>query len=430
MLLSEATLPISPDAVPAEYHRLGLDRLPDARLVAVVASVVRRPRLDAADSFVLHAPLELAARAALLPHVAPEARERARMRLVALAAGYEAWGPPAPDHDAVELASPHEAVTHLRSAIDAGDLDDVDATSAWLGRRVAAADLRRLLADDVVPRLAAAAHAPIFLYQLPRVAPRGEVTAELLRPLARELARHPDWRLTWHEQLDRSGPVPGAVPDRSLADAIAATPHLGVPESDFIYPLMSQVEQTGVAETVLTEPLRGVDLKDGARVLSRAAAWSMLDEPSDYAPYGWSHCLTMPQAVMGIASACSDPAAALADASTYVVGFRAAMAARPLASVAPPDPHVDIAAALAAEPPVAAGALWHAPDDELDAAVTQIVTRAATAHDAHLVKYTLACLDAAAADLSHARLYYAAAASLAAYWATRGDPSDPLAASG
>lgn len=425
MLLSEATVPISPDAVPAEYHRLGLDRLPDARLVALVASVVSRPRVDAADSFVLHAPLELAARAALLPHVAPEARERARMRLVALAAGYEAWGPPAPEPDTVDFASPHEAVAHLRSAIDAGDLDDVDATAAWLGHRVDAADLRRLLADDVVPRLAAAAHAPIFLYQLPRAAPRGEATAELLRPLARELARHPDWRITWHEQLDRSG----AVPDHSLADAIAATPRLGVPGSDFIYPLMSQVEQTGVAETVLTAPLRGVEVQEGARVLSRAAAWSMLDEPSDYAPYGWSHCLTMPQAVTGIASTCSDPAAALAVASTYVVGFRAAMATKPLATEAPPDPHVDIAAALAAEPPVAAGALWHAPDDGLDAAVTQVVTRAATAHDAHLVKYTLACLDAAASDRSHARLYYAAAASLVAYWATRGDPSDPLAAS-
>jgi len=34
-----------------------------------------------------------------------------------------------------------------------------------------------------------------------------------------------------------------------------------------------------------------------------------------------------------------------------------------------------------------------------------------------LVKYTLACFDAAAADLSHRRLYLSAAASLSAWWA-------------
>ena len=42
---------------------------------------------------------------------------------------------------------------------------------------------------------------------------------------------------------------------------------------------------------------------------------------------------------------------------------------------------------------------------------------AACAHrDAHLVKYTLACLDAAAADPDAARLFHAGAASLLAFW--------------
>ena len=51
-----------------------IDDLSDAELIAAVASVVRTPRADPADSFVLHAPLELAARAALLPRVAPGER--------------------------------------------------------------------------------------------------------------------------------------------------------------------------------------------------------------------------------------------------------------------------------------------------------------------------------------------------------------------
>ncbi len=56
---------------------LSIDDLSDAELVAAVAAVVRTPRADPADSFVLHAPLELAARTALLPRVSPGSRAAA-----------------------------------------------------------------------------------------------------------------------------------------------------------------------------------------------------------------------------------------------------------------------------------------------------------------------------------------------------------------
>ena len=47
----------------------------------------------------------------------------------------------------------------------------------------------------------------------------------------------------------------------------------------------------------------------------------------------------------------------------------------------------------------------------------ELATRAALHHDAHLVKYTLACFDAATADPGRRRLYLSAAASLSAWWA-------------
>ena len=56
--------------------------------------------------------------------------------------------------------------------------------------------------------------------------------------------------------------------------------------------------------------------------------------------------------------------------------------------------------------------------------MTVLATNAALHHDAHLVKYTLACFDAAEADPPQRRLYLAAAASLAGYWAQQ--PSDDL----
>ena len=73
--------------------------------------------------------------------------------------------------------------------------------------------------------------------------------------------------------------------------------------------------------------------------------------------------------------------------------------------------------ALAAEPAVAAGAVFHASADALDDVVPELAARAGSHDDAHVAKYTLACFDAAAADPARRRLFLAAAAYLGAWWA-------------
>jgi hypothetical protein len=398
-------------------------QLSDAGLIAAVGAILATPRRDEADSFVLHSPLELVARAALLPYVRPVQRDLARRRLVALADGFESSGPPVAPPADTRFDSLDAAVSRLRAGLGAGDLDDVDAASAWIGAAATPPQLRTLLADEIVPRLAAAAHGPIFLYQLPRVAPRGELSGVLVRTLVRELARNPDWRLHWIDARPARRPVPAAA----VFDAIADAPRLGLPGSDFIYPIMSQAERHGGLTELLGAPIAGVAVEDAARQLLRAAALSMLHEPDDYAPYGWSHCLTMPQAVLGIADACDDPRRAVAVAATYVAGFRTALASRPLtATFTPPDVAMTVADALDAAPWAAAAAAWHTPARGRGEVVAELATRAATHRDAHLVKYTLACLDAAAWDSGHAALYLAAAADLHSYWVRHGDPGDPF----
>jgi hypothetical protein len=390
------------------------DALSDVQLVAAAADVIRHPRMDPADSFVLHAPLELAARSALLPYVAPAARGAARRQIASLVDGYERFGPAVSPPRALPLDSLKEATVVLVAALRAGDLDDVDAAAAWIGRFATPDDLRRLLTAEIAPSLAAAAHGSIFLAQMPRVAPRGELTAELLRPLARELGRQPEWRLTWFEHAEA---VPGELPAAALLDAFGATPRLGVPGSSFIYPLMSQVERSGIAAELLASPTRGVDFDAGARVTLRAAAWSMLQESPEHAPYGWSHCLTMPQAVLSVAPWCALRSDALAIAATYVVGFRAALATAPLdPSWSPSAPRIDLVRALAEDPDEAAATVWHAPRAKYGEITTELATRAAVHHDAHLGKYTLACIAAAASDASFAHLYLAAAARLHGVW--------------
>ena len=59
---------------------------------------------------------------------------------------------------------------------------------------------------------------------------------------------------------------------------------------------------------------------------------------------------------------------------------------------------------------------WHTTNAERPAVMARLASRAATHEDAHLAKYTLACIDAARDDPGASRLYLAAAAHLSAWW--------------
>ena len=65
--LPDMTLPADPDRILHRAADLGLSEWSDVEVVRYVAERVRMPRRDPANSFVLHAPLEVLARAALLP---------------------------------------------------------------------------------------------------------------------------------------------------------------------------------------------------------------------------------------------------------------------------------------------------------------------------------------------------------------------------
>jgi hypothetical protein len=372
----------------------------DRRLIAEVGELIAVPKAAPADSFVLHASLELIARAGLLPSVRPTDRPGARDRVHGLAAEYAAAGDPVEPPTAVEVESVEDGVSRLVAAMDAGELDDVDRLALWVGTHATPTELRQLLAQPVAASLAAAAHASILLYLLPRVALAADVPVSIVRGLARELARNPDWRLRWFEDPDGTVATTG-----TLADALLDVPMLGLPGSTFIFPIMNQAEQSGVAAKLLAGVIDG-DAASAGRDLARIAALSMLQEPPAHAPYGWSHCLTMPQAVIALAA-------------THVVGFRAALGEHSLDAGYRPPPATltQLSEAIAAGQEDAAATVWHAPESALDDVVTELATRAALHHDAHLVKYTLACFDAAAADPSYRRLYLSAAASLSAWWA-------------
>lgn len=398
-----------------------VDEWSEAALGEAVGAVLATPKAAPADSFILHSPLELLARLSLLDLVEPSARPAARRRLVWLAASYEAAGAGLPCPRPIDPAQPiGEVARRLVASLEAGDLDDIDRHASALGERATPSELRSLLAGPIAASLAAAAHGSIYLSLLPRAASAPGPLGGMLRGLARDLGRHPEWRLRWFEDPDEFGV------SEPLADALLAVPMLGPAGNNNIHPLMCQAEESGLASKLASGVFREgpLDVDLAQAQLSRIAAWSMLEEQAHHA-YGWSHCLTMPQAVLAIAEAVPDPRVAVAVAATHVIGFRAALGKCSLEPRYEPEPvgAADLGEAMSAGPATAAAYAWHASADPraTRALTADLASRAAIHHDAHYAKYTLACFDAADADPTQSRLYFAAAAFLGGYWTLQGD---------
>src|SRR4051812_2212675 len=325
----------------------------DVDLVAACAAVLDIPKADPPSSFELHAPLELLARAVLLERLPTEHRAAAHDRLRSIADQYAAAGT---------------------------GLEEPPPLSAR--------------ADEMVLSLAAAGHAPILSSLRPRVAAVPPTFGDAL--LATELARYPTWTLRWPQTRDARGERTA-----DLAERLAQPRSPGDPGSPFIYPTMHLVDESGLAAEVLDGPLRGMGVEEARVVLSRVAAQSMLQDEPDAAAYGWTHCLTMPQAVLVAAEHGADPDTAVAVAATYVLGFRATLGRVRI------DPNWSPARGSAPS------RVWSGDTSEL---TDELTVYGALHPDAHVAKYTLACFDAAEADPDGRRLYLAAAAHLHDWW--------------
>lgn len=373
-----AMLPTTPtandphDALMAAAHR--------------AAAVISVPKAAPPDSFVLHAPLELLARVGLAPLVHPTRRGEAIAMIDHLTDEYLAAGDPIEPPRSVDddVDSVDGACARLATALRSGEVDEVDRLSGALLPRCSPDHLVHRFGEPLVTSLAAAGHAPIGLALLRRVEPT--LPSALLRGALHTIALNPHLQISWHL------PVTGEGEPASLYAAIAATSHLGEPGSNFIYPLMSQVQDAGVTLRLLGPVLADrYDVRAAANTLARIAAWSMVHDDPHHAPYGWSHALTMPQAVFALAGRGVQPRTALAVAATFTVGLRAGHGS------------VDLPEAI---------------DDELGTEATweELATAAALHEDAHLVKHTLAAWHAATDDPAYEGLYRTAAARLVAWW--------------
>jgi len=406
----------------AAPRTFGRPVLSDRELVSDAARRIGVPRTEVPPgygSFVLHAPLELMARAALLPAVAPDERDQARGRVAELVTGYERAAPALDAPGADDEGPIDPSVAPLVNGLEGGDATAVDAAARRVDGQVPATTLVQALAPVVLPALAAAGHANIYLSLLAR-----RSITQPANTMIRSVAR----------SLVTDDTLPIAVPpirvaadetqaSRELVDALVRIDPIGAPASPFIAQLVQHAAQIGLLECLATKGAFTAPSRAPVELL-RFAAQAMLQGDAERAPFGWTHCLTLAQGALRAGALTDAMPQGIYVAAVYLVAHWGAYGIGRLdLGHVPTSRPSRLDDALGEGPEAAAATAWHATDRE--ATIRTLATAASTNHDAHRVKYTLACLDAAADDPSAASLYLAAAAYINAWWEERGDPDDP-----
>lgn len=419
---------IDPGNVVEEYERRSLDAVSDAHLCQQAAAIISNPPVKGSSSFTLHAPLELMARYGLLPLVDPQKRSLARVQMVASASTFEAGtttGAPPPKIAA--FPDPSAAKAEFARTFQHGDADGLEAIMLQFAAQFGTAKLVHLLTPLALPTLTGASHSHIGLWLLLRHARTSDIgDAALLRAAARALAADPKSQLKSFSGMAIEGDkplvqAPGDV-EREVLEKLTSPPR-GKPAYGGMRGLFVAGEATGNADTLFADFIR-CDLTqeqiDAAfRAALRVCAHSMLQHDPQYAKFGWSHCLTLPQAACGLSSLNMDRKLALAATLVWTTAYRSVLSDRVLDFQWAPekiDGSASLLEALQTSPTAAAAHVWHADAMELPFVKQTLATQASIRTDQHLIKYTRACLDMVSFDPEHEKLYLAAAAHLCGIW--------------
>lgn len=418
---------IQPEQVVQNYTSRSLNHLSNYELLEQAIEIVATPKIEP-DSFGLHTPLELLARYRLLPYVRQEMLSLARMQIVATVSCFEFGGKLA-DMPALTVTFPNLflAKSDLLNALNNGDLNRAETVFLWLLHNYNGNVIQWLLEESLLLALSGAAHGNILFGLLSTLGTSFSKAVSLARLFIRETAKHPSLKFSWISTIENSlkSEEQPLTPDglsQELVRILFKVKYIGKPQESGIAPIMLQAEQAGLPQkfigSLIQEKVNSPDW--GYSALSSAmqvAALSMLQEPTKHAKYGWTHCMTLPQSIWLLYPRYTNKIMAVQTALAYVIGFRSAIGQTSLVPTVEYSPtKLSIEDALNSSPELAAATIWNALDRELPSMVTQLATEAAIRNDAHLVKYTLACIDLAKQDRIHSRLYLSAAAYLCAIW--------------
>ena len=418
---------IDPKNVLAGYNDRALGELSDADIFDQVCRIVAPPPASGLTSFTLHAPLEVMARYGLIRLVGPADRELARLQMVASASVYGQNVKPMPTPvRTYSFPNSSTAASDLARTCASGDADGMEALALSVAQQFGTATLVNLLAPLTLPTLTGASHSHIGLWLLLRHAESAGVeVASVLRDAMRALAHDPTAQLKSFQSMSIEGTQCLETPPEEVTKEILeklANPAKGILTGDSIRALLEAAEKTGDVDRLFGDFIRRdlspLQINAAFRAVLRVAAHSMLQDDVAQAKFGWTHCLTLPQAAFGLSSAMTNRKLALAAALVWITAHRTILSDRALDLGWQPEPIEDVSVleALQTSPRAAASRVWNALDGELSEIRRILATEASIRNDIHLVKYTRACLDMGAFDPKYARLYLAAAAHLCAIW--------------
>lgn len=418
---------IDPKNLVDEYERRGLNAIDDAELCRQAAAIISRPP-KGGGSFSLHAPLELLARYGLLPLVDPQERMLARLQLVASATSFEAFTPGADSPPKIAaFNNPSDAKAEFANVFEKKDPDGLEAVVLQYAAQYGAASLVQLLSPHALPTLTGASHSHIGLWLMlrhGRTSDNGD--AALMRAAARALAGGPKSRLKSFSGMDIEGNKPLAQDPAQIEKDIFTkllAPTRGKQAYGSMNTLVSAGEATGNPDRLFGEfikyDLTNEQMDAAFRAILRICAHNMLQHDRQFAKFGWSHCLTLPQAACGLSSLNMNRKLALATALVWITAYRSVLSDHDLDSKWTPEKlkgSASLKEALQTSPNAAAARVWHAEADELPQIKQTLATQASIRTDQHLIKYTRACLDMVSFDPQFEKLYLAAAAHLCGLW--------------
>ena len=372
------------------------------------------------SSFELHTPLELMARYRLLPWVEGEHRHTARVQMLATALDFRRVAEPFPATLGPSVARASVSVDALwrdiAAALRTPRPDDLQTVARQLG-------------DRILANVGGAGHGHLLL------AFAREADGWACERLVLHLRSFVEWFAS-DEATDGAAlledlqPLAAAKRVEDVAGFLAAVPkNSAESEHGGIRGIVDRARQTGFDCQVTTDTYAR-PLPRCVAALEAAARFMLLED--DELEYGWSHCLTLPEAACTLAENATEGGAELptAVAVSYVAAFVSA-----LRSGAPLPPLADGGAPRMKEPAATTqelrdaltgnDALHAAPavalrlsEAEATSAWTLICSLSSVRPDAHLVKYAFACLRCANRS-QHPRLFLAAAAKLLAAWLVR-----------
>ena len=154
--------------------------------------------------------------------------------------------------------------------------------------------------------------------------------------------------------------------------------------------LITSGEATGNADALFADFIRHDLSNEQIDAAFRAAArlaHSMLQHDTSFAKFGWSHCLTLPQAACGLSSLNLNRKLALAATLVWTTAYRSVLTNRDLDFAWAPEKlagSASVLESLQTSPTAAAARVWHADPSERSAIKQTLATQASIRTDQHL----------------------------------------------